>query len=406
MHIKQILKKAGMAGLVAFVVALGFFAGLYVNAQKVSVSFSAANSENISAVDMSLFWKAWDVLQSKYIPAGTSTATSTTDQAKVYGAIKGLAESYGDPYTTSLTPKEAKNLTSDLSGSLEGIGAVLGIKDATLTVISVIDNSPAKRGLLQPGDQILKIGDESTDGMDIDVSIGKIRGKKGTTVSLTIAREGVSSSFVVNLVRDTINIPVVETKQYPGGVFVIKVASFTSNLPDLFRDALRQYKNSGYGHLVIDLRNNTGGYLDAAVDMASWFLPAGHTVVTEDFGGKENPLVYRSRGYNLLNGGKIVILVNEYTASASEIFAGALRDYGKALLVGEKTYGKGSVQELVPLSDDTLLKITIAHWLTPAGVSISKNGLIPDQAVGLNADDIKAGKDPQLDKALELARKL
>lgn len=405
MNSKSVFKKLGIASLTAFVVALGFFAGLYVNAEKLTVSYTTSTGESTSAVDLSLFWRAWDVLNDKFIPAATSTAT-TTSEDKVYGAIRGLAESYGDPYTTFLTPKEAKNLTTELSGSLEGIGAVLSVKDGVLAVISVIKNSPAEKSLLQAGDQILRINDEPTDGLAVDTAVGKIRGKKGTSVSLTIARQGVGSAFVVTITRDTISAPVVETKQYPGGVFVIKVMSFTSNLPDLFRDALREYANSGYTHLVVDLRNNAGGYLDAAVDMASWFLPAGHTVVVEDFGGKENPIVYRSRGYNLLGNVKIAILVNEYTASASEIFAGALRDYGKAVLVGERTYGKGSVQELVPLSEGTLLKITIAHWQTPAGTSISKGGLAPDYKVGLGLDDIKASKDPQLDKALELAKYL
>ncbi|MES2059562.1 MAG: S41 family peptidase [Patescibacteria group bacterium] len=404
--VKSVLKNLGIAGVTAFVVAIGFFAGLYVNAEKVSVTFAGGNQADVSAIDMSLFYKAMQVLDDKFVSSATSTAT-TTDQDKLYGAIKGLAESYGDPYTTFLTPKEAKSLTGDLSGSLDGIGAVLGIKDTFLTVISTIKSSPAEKVGLVAADKIMKVDGKSTVGMDIDTAVGLIRGKKGTTVNLEISRQGVASGFNVSIVRDTITAPIVETERHPNSVFVIKVSSFTSNLPDLFRDALREYVNSGYSHLVIDLRNNTGGYLDAAVDMASWFLPTGDTVVTENFGGKAEANIYRSKGYDLFpKNSKIVILVNEYSASASEIFAGALHDRGVAKLVGKQTYGKGSVQELVPLTEDTILKITIARWLTPNGTSISHSGITPDYAVDLSLDDVKAGKDPQMDKAISVAQGL
>lgn len=404
MDVKGISKKLVALGLATFVVTLSFYAGLYVNAQKLSISFASTEDQSkADAIDMSLFWKARAILDDKFVSSATSTAT-TTEEDKLYGSIRGLAESYGDPYTTFLSPKEAKNLTGDLSGSLEGIGAILGLKEKILNIISVIKDSPAEKAGLQSGDFILKIDGKTTEGLDIDTAVSLIRGKKGTSVTLNIARKEKSSNFDVTIVRDTINAPIVESVKYPNSVYVIKVSSFTSNLPDLFRNALREYMNSGYSHLVVDLRNNTGGYLDAAVDMASWFLPTGSVVVTENFGGKSAPVVYRSKGYNALNNQRIVILVNEYSASASEIFAGALKDSGKAILVGTKTFGKGSVQELVPLTDDTLLKVTIARWLTPAGTSISHNGIIPDNVVEISDDDMKAGKDPQLDKALDLAR--
>ena len=405
MNLKDISKKIGIAGVTAFVVALGFFAGLYVNAEKFTINLGGA-SKSSPTLDLDLFWKAYSILNDKYVPTATSSA-AISDQDKLYGAIKGLAESYGDPYTTFLNTKESKNLTSDLSGSLEGIGAILAIKDGKLTAISIIKGSPAENGSLLGGDRIQKIDGDSTQAMDIETAVNKIRGKKGTAVSLTIERDNVGAPFIIRIVRDTITAPVVEGKLYSGGVFVIKVASFTSNLSDLFRNALRDYRNSGATRLIIDLRNNTGGYLDAAVDMASWFLPTGKVIVTEDFAGKQDPIIYRSRGYDLFAPKqRVVILVNEYSASASEIFAGALHDSAEAILVGEKTFGKGSVQELVPLTEDTMLKITIARWLTPAGISISHNGITPDFVVGLNIDDIKAGKDPQLDKALEVAGRL
>lgn len=411
---QSIFKRLGIISLSTFVVTLSFFAGLYVNAERGHLFITAAPGANIldlptkdlAEADFSLFWRAWQVLDDRYVPTGVASTTLPTSQEKVYGAIRGLAESYGDPFTTFLTPSEAKNLTTDLSGSLEGIGAILSIKDGVLTVASLIKDSPAERSGLLAGDQIIKVDNIDTEGLAIDKDIMMIRGKKGTSVTLTIRRSG-RSDFPITIVRDTITTPVVETKTYPDGVSVIKVVGFTSNSPDLFRGALRDFVNRGGRHLVIDMRNNSGGYLEAAVDMVSWFLPYGQTVVREDYGGDQGKSEFKSKGYNLFDSNmKIVILVNENSASAAEIFAGALKDHGKAVLVGQKTFGKGSVQELVPLSFDTILKITIAQWLTPNGTSISQSGIKPDHDVPMTLEDIKADKDPQLDKALEIVRTL
>lgn len=404
---KKILKKLGVIGGVTFVVAVSFFAGLYVDATRLSlttdvagVSISDASHQN---VDMSAFWKAWDILNTKYMSSGTTT----TDQQKIDGAIKGLAESLGDPYTTYFNAEENKNFQTDLSGTLEGIGAVLNDKEGVLTVVSVIKNSPAEKAGILPLDKITKIDDTNTVGIDIDKAVHLIRGKKGTSVKLDVMRSGGVSALHFTITRDTINTPVIETKKYPNGTFGIRINSFTSNAPDLFRDALREFVNSGDTKLMIDLRDNTGGYLDAAIDMVSWFVPTGQTVVTEDFGKNNGTNVYRSKGYNLFNPDmKVVILVNENTASASEIFAGALRDYGRAVLVGTKTFGKGVVQELVPITDSTMLKVTIARWLTPKGTSLSHNGLDPDYEVHFTDEDVKNKTDVQLNKGLDIAGQL
>jgi len=409
----SIVKKLGMAATTAFVVAIAFFAGLYVNAEKAALydkvtdlyqgEYSMVGAP--SNVDLRPLWKAWSILQSEYVPTGIASTTVATSEDKVYGAIKGLAGSLGDPFTTFLTPDEAKNFKTDLSGSLQGIGAILGIQDGVLTVSSTIKSSPAEKAGLLAGDQILKVGETLTKGLDIDRAVQLIRGPKGTSVVLLTHREG-RPDYSFTIIRDTITTPVVTTKQYPNGTFLITLASFTDNSPDLFRTALRDYVNSGSTKLILDLRNNTGGYLDAAVDMASWFMPTGATVVTEDYGKNADPAVFLSKGYNLFNPNmKLMILVNENSASASEILAGALRDAGKATIVGKKTYGKGSVQELIPITSDTLLKVTVARWLTPKGTSISQSGIVPDFTVDLTLEDFKAKKDPQLDKALELARR-
>ena len=192
----------------------------------------------------------------------------------------------------------------------------------------------------------------------------------------------------------------------PSGVFVISLYSFSANSPDLFREALRKFIDSGSDKLVLDLRNNPGGYLEAALDMASWFLPTGKVVVSENFGDKQPPDVYKSKGYDIFTDKlKFAILVNEGSASASEILAGALQDQKKAVLIGEKTFGKGSVQELIPVTGSTSIKITVAHWFTPNGKSISNSGLTPDIIVPLTADNTKGGADPQMDAAVKYLTK-
>jgi carboxyl-terminal processing protease len=250
------------------------------------------------------------------------------------------------------------------------------------------------------------IGNVSAAKMSTDEAIKMIRGEAGTSIAVTFGRKGVKEPMVKTLVRANIEIPTINTKLLPENVFVIELYSFSANSPNLFRKALRKFVESGSDKLVLDLRNNPGGYLEAALDMSSWFLPTGETVVIEDFGGKKEPEIYRSKGYDIFTGKlKFVILVNEGSASASEILAGALREYNKAILIGSKTFGKGSVQELVPVTGDTSLKVTVAHWLTPLGKSISNGGLTPDIEVKITAENTKGGKDPQMDAAVKYLTK-
>jgi carboxyl-terminal processing protease len=217
--------------------------------------------------------------------------------------------------------------------------------------------------------------------------------------------EGENESREVKIVRDVIKIPTLDTEKKEEGIFLIKLYNFSENSTEIFRGALREMIDSGSGKLILDLRGNAGGYLEASVDIASWFLPAGKIVVREDFGnGEEKP--YRSRGYDIFKNLPFMILVNQGSASAAEIVAGALQEHKIATLIGEKTFGKGSVQELIPITSDTSLKITIARWLTPEGKSISDNGLMPDIEVKITKEDIEAGRDPQMEKAIELLKKI
>ncbi|MFA5877131.1 MAG: S41 family peptidase, partial [Candidatus Paceibacterota bacterium] len=246
-----------------------------------------------------------------------------------------------------------------------------------------------------------KIEGKDTVGISVDDAVSVIRGEIGTPVTITVIR-GKDAPFDVTLVRATINLPTIKTTSRPDGVFVIRLFTFNANAPEKFRQAIREFADSGSNKMIIDLRGNPGGYLEVAVDIASWFLPVGKVIVTEDFGSKQAPDVSRSRGYDVFSDKvKFAILIDEGSASASEILAGALRDHGKATLIGGKSFGKGSVQQLFNVTADTSLKITIARWLTPNGVSISHEGIVPDIEVAVTEEDIDAKRDPQLERAAE-----
>jgi carboxyl-terminal processing protease len=390
-------------GLAALpVVVLAFFLGLYVGEEKTQLiipnGFTASASTSVSNKDLAPFWKAWNILNEKFV--GNST---TTDAQKIYGAIEGLAASYNDPYTVFFPPVEAKQFKEEISGNFEGVGMEIGVKDGKLVVISPIKNSPADKAGVKSGDRVLAIDDVPSSEMPVDKAVKLIRGTKGTVVKLLFLPVGTTKPVEKSITRDVIDIPTIDTSTKPGGIFVIRLYSFTANSSTLFRNALREFASSGSHKLVLDLRGNPGGYLESAVDMASWFLPSGEVVVIEDFGKNGKPKEYRSRGYDVFSDDlKMIILVDGGSASASEILAGALQEHGVAKLVGTETFGKGSVQELVPITSDTSLKVTIARWLTPKGHNLSAGGLKPDYEVKVTEKDLTDKKDPQLDKALEL----
>ncbi|MBV9349453.1 MAG: S41 family peptidase [Patescibacteria group bacterium] len=349
--------------------------------------------------DLTPLFKAWTILDENFVSATTSA--TTTPKQKVWGAIGGLADSFGDPYTTFFPPQEKTLFDTEVQGDFEGVGMEIGVKDGALVVISPLKDTPAYRAGIKSGDILLKIDGKDTTTMSVDTAVNMIRGKGGTTVTLDLLR-GAGKPFEVKVTREVINLPTVDTSLRSDGVYVIHVYTFNSLAPGLFRNALRDFANSGSRKLIIDLRGNPGGYLDAAVDMASWFLPIGETIVTEDYGSKQAPDVQRSRGYDVFDGNvKIAILIDGGSASASEIFAGALHDYHKATLVGEKSFGKGSVQQVFDITPDTSLKVTVARWLTPNGISISHEGITPDIPVTISDQDAKAGNDPQLERAAQ-----
>ncbi len=392
------------ATIAIFLIGVVFFVGFNLGEKKAMQErppLNILNATSTEDVDLAAFWKAWNILDQNFVKK-SSTTPDIKSEDKVWGAIAGLAASYDDPYTMFFPPVESKAFEEEISGSFGGVGMEIAIQDGVLTVIAPLKGTPAYRAGVKSGDKIISIDEKPAIGMSTEEAIGLIRGESGTSVSITFAREGVKEPIVKNIVRENINIPTVDTKLTKEGVFVISLYNFSATSPNLFRNSLREFVESGSNKLVLDLRGNPGGYLEAALDMASWFLPAGKTVVTEDFGGNRDPKVYKSKGYDVFTDKlKMVILINEGSASASEILAGALREYDKATLIGTNTFGKGSVQELVSITDDTSLKVTVAHWLTPKGNTISDGGLAPDIEVKITPENTKDGNDPQLNEAVK-----
>jgi carboxyl-terminal processing protease len=384
-------------------VAVFFFLGVYVGfhnqpAIDKVVGITGKETAVETKADFSPFWKVWNTINEK-----NPDAAKVSDQDRIYGAISGLIGSLNDPYSVFFNPEDTKLFQDDIAGSFGGIGVEIGIKNKILTVIAPLKDTPGYRAGIKSGDKILKINKTATADLSIEKAISLIRGPEGTTVMLTIFRDGEKNTREIKIVRDTINAPTLDTELRPDGIFVIKLYSFSANSADLFRVALKKFSTSNTDKLLLDLRGNPGGYLDSAVDMASWFLPNGKTVVVEDYGHDTKQKIYRSSGYNVFSDQlKFIILIDNGSASASEILAGALQDYGRAKLVGAQSYGKGSVQEIVNITPDTIIKITVAKWLTPNGTSISLKGLTPNYKVEISQKDSDAKKDPQMDKAVEL----
>lgn len=395
---------------ILLVVGIVFFSGFYFGKQSQSEIDKVTSLINKTAtstkdVDFALFWEAWNVINDRYVATNsTTTDEKVTDQTKVYGAVEGMVKSLGDPYTIFFPPVEAKIFSEEISGNFEGVGMEVATKEGVLTVVAPLKGTPAYKAGIKSGDKIVKIDDTLTNDLNTEEAIKIIRGKKGTPVKLTIVRDGVKEPLEITVIRDVINMPTVDT-EVKGDVFIIRLYNFSAISANLFRDSIREFVFSGKTKLIIDLRGNPGGYLEAAIDMASFFLPLGKVIVKEDFRDESEAKMFRSKGYNIFNENlELVILIDGGSASASEILAGALHDHGIATLVGTKSFGKGSVQELVDMGNGTSLKVTIAKWLTPNGISISHQGLIPDVEIKLDEEEFKKGNDSQLLKALEILK--
>ncbi len=404
---KKINKKYILIPIGVLVIALVFAGGFMLG--KKSVSQSAVHDRIFfnkelgkpEVIDFSLFWKALEKLEELYVDSNKINYRDI-----LYGAISGMTESLGDDYTVFMKPEKTESFMKSVSGddSFEGVGMELGIKGKVLTVVTPIEGTPAYQAGIKAGDKILKIDDKTTEGMQVEEAVSLIRGEKGTTVTLTIVRKNLDQPKEFILKRDTIVVPVMRWEMIDNQIAYIKIYQFTSNLPSKFEDVVSEVLKNNAKKIIIDLRNNPGGYLEVSNEIASWFIPGGKVVVREEFReGESNE--YKSRGYRSLQDFPIAVIVNGGSASASEILAGALRDQKGIKLIGEKTFGKGSVQTLETFNDDSSLKITVAKWFTPNGTSIADEGLKPDVELEISQEDIDNDRDPQLEKAIEILSK-
>jgi carboxyl-terminal processing protease len=395
------------AGLAVVLAAAAFFSGLQVgNGSLRDASLEAGlfsfftPTPAASETDLSQFWKVWQLLDEKFVSA--SSTENVTTQEKIEGAIKGLVKSYGDPYTVFMPPSDANMFEEDISGNFGGVGMEVGLRDGLVTVIAPLPNTPASEAGIVAKDVIVEIDGKSTEGLSIDEAVRLIRGEEGTVVTLKLYREGEVEMLEKKVTRANITIPTVETEK-KGDVYIISLYSFNALAESKMREALEAYAKSGAKKLIVDVRGNPGGYLQSAVSIASYFIPAGKTIVRENFGEGLQEELYRSQGKTLgeFAPDEMLVLVDGGSASASEILAGALQEHGVAKLLGDQTFGKGSVQELVSLKDGSSLKVTVARWFTPNGISISEGGLTPDIVVPRTPQQIIDGVDPQLEAAIK-----
>ncbi len=351
-------------------------------------------------VDMGLFWKIWAEMETKYVDENV-----VKNENMVYGAIKGMVDALEDPYTVFMTPEESVQFTDSLEGTLEGIGAELTVKEKKLTVVSPLRKSPAEKAGLLSGDVIYKIDGKDAGDMSLVDAITKIRGKKGTTVTLTIIRSKLEKPFDVTIVRASIDIESVTQEKLKNGIVYLSVNQFNDKTNEEFSKYISELIIDEPKGLIIDLRYNGGGYLDIAVQLLSYLLPKDTPAVIIKERGKDDATLKTNGNPKLLNV-PLVVIVNEGSASASEIMAGAIQDQKRGVILGTKTFGKGSVQEVEKFSDGSSLRITIAKWFTPLGRTINHTGLTPDIFVDIKDEDIKNTYDRQKEEAIKYLENL
>lgn len=362
-----------------------------------------------SEVDFNQFWDLWDLVKEKYVE-------QPVDESKLfYGAMQGLVSGLDDPYSVYFPPVEAEEFAKDLAGEFEGIGAEIGMQGNQLVVVAPLPSSPAERAGVRAGDKIYQINDEDTFGMTLDEAISKIRGPKGTEVTLTVSHDGLADIQQIKIIRAVINVPTIlwemksidSAQDKENNIAYLRISYFNEKTDKEFNRVVGEILMKNPSGMILDLRSNPGGYLDTAVNVASEWIQEG--VIVKEKSSQGNGKVYETQGKHRLAGIKTVVLVDKGSASGSEIVAGALQDYGVAQIVGMKTYGKGSVQDFEPLLDGSALKLTIARWYTPKDRMIEKQGIEPDIVVEPMFEEIKDEqgkiidyKDLGLEKALEL----
>ena len=383
-------------------IGVAFICGFYFHELIFQQYYKAAYT--IDNIDFSLLKKAWDQVTTNYVDQDKIDKEKMT-----YGAVSGMVDAIGDPYTEFFNPEESKKLQEDLAGSFEGIGLQLGVKNKQITVISPIKGTPAERAGLRPGDLILAVDKKPTADLSIDEVVSMIRGPKGTKVVLTITRKSSDGTKDVEIIRDIITVPSMawDIKETPNGKKIAHIAlyQFSDTAYQDFKNAAFDILNSGVSGIILDMRNNPGGLVNQATNIAGWFLDRGDLILIEqDKDGEKTE--FKSNGPSNFVSYPLVVLINEGSASASEILAGALKDDRKTLMIGETSFGKGTVQKIVDFDDGSSLKVTIAKWFTPSGERIQDTGIEPDIKVELTGDDYDQGKDPQIERALQEIEKI
>ncbi len=390
-------KILGLIILILFVFALGWNVGSNQTRQNGTnllndnqIPISTTNEK----VDMQLFWDVWSLLAGRYVDP-----EALEYKEMIYGAIRGMVFSLEDPYTTFLTPKQNKDFQDSLEGTLEGIGAELTLRNELITVVSPLKNSPAKRAGIQPEDIILKI-----DGVDVteytfEQAVMKIRGPKGTKVILSIGRKGENEPLDISIQRETININSVEWEMNKD-IAVIELNTFGAKTKEEFSKAINEILTKRADGIVLDLRFNGGGYLDGAIDIVSEFIDKGKVVSVKKRNATEDEVIYVN-GKARVASIPLVVIINKGSASASEIVAGAIQDHKRGIVIGEQSFGKGTVQEVENLIDGSSLRITVAKWYTPNNQNISEVGITPDNIIERTIEDIENEIDPQLEAAIK-----
>ena len=383
----------------------GFAAGHFLPIGSISTPFTASSgNQGGTAANLTTlfapFWSAWKIVHQDYVDQPVN------DTLMMQGAISGMLQALGDPHTIYLNPQSYTDANSSLAGNYAGIGAYVDTTGKLLTITRAIPNSPAEKAGLQQGDQIIAVNGQDVTGMIPEAVRQKVLGPEGTTVKLTIQRPGQNAPFDVQITRKTIVVPSVISKMLANNIAYIQITTFGDTTTQDFHNQLAALTAQNPKGLILDLRDNTGGVLSTAISVASEFIPSGVIVSEKTGDGKVAPHDAIAGGLATNKSLPMIVLVNGYSASASEIVAGAMQDTGRAKLLGVTTYGKGTVQLWIPLSSNKAdnqgaVAVTVARWLTPKGNTIDKKGLTPDIVVQMTADDIKAGKDPQLDAAIK-----
>jgi carboxyl-terminal processing protease len=400
---ENIKKKIGFVQLLSggFVALMIFALGVGVGSGRINVGpdsgLRTAQNKNLPAdLDYRTVEQVYDSIKANY--DGDLDAQVLLD-----GLKEGLAKSTGDPYTEYMNPQAAKEFDEDLNGTFSGIGAELSKDNEFITIVAPIAGFPAEKAGLRPKDIIIEINGQPAYDLSVSEAVGKIRGEAGTNVKLKIVR-GQSEQLDFEITRAKITIPSVTYEILTDNIGYLKVSRFSEDTTNLSREAAAKFKAANVRGVILDVRGDPGGLLEASVDLAGLWLDKGKTILQEKR-GEVVVKTYSAKGNPLLKGIPTVVLINEGSASASEITAGALKDNDAAELIGVKSYGKGSVQSLVRLGDGGVLKVTIARWFTPSGKNIDKEGIEPDQKIELTEEDFKAGRDPQKDAALKFLKK-